>query len=116
MGWLQKMADGWVLPGAEGYGVGVEGDYLGEQLLHGGVGGVYWFGRPNDAGVTVFVRLGMRSMRASVQALQPGGGIGVLWNWLGGLGLQFDYALVPMGELGLMHYGTLALRMMPRAE
>jgi len=116
VGWLNKMADGWVFPGAEGCGVGMEGDILGEQLLHGGVGGVYWFGRPDDAGPTLFVRAGIRSMSGTAREVQPRGGVGLLWNWRGGLGLQFDYAVVPLGDLGLLHYGTLSLRRVMRGE
>ena len=112
-GWLEKLADGFFLPGPEGYGFGAEGAFLSEGLGQGGAGALYWFGDPSDEGVTLFIRAGVRYQEMSAQVTQPRGGIGILWRGAGMPGFQFDYALAPLGALGLMHYGTLAMRLTP---
>ena len=98
--------------GPEGFGSGVEAEYLGEGLVNGGLGGLYWFGRSDSPGATFFLRAGLRYAGESAQEIQPRGGLGFLWRMESGTGLQFDYAVVPMGALGLSHYVTMALRRM----
>jgi hypothetical protein len=100
-----------LLGGPEGYAAGLEGEVLSEGLVHGGLGLVYWFGRLAASGTTFFLRAGVRSAEGSAQTVQPRGGIGVLWRSAAGLGLQFDYAAVPIGELGWYHYVTLGVRL-----
>ena len=100
-----------LLGGAEGYALGVEGEALTEGLLHGGLGGVYWLGRPGQAGKTFFLRGGVRSAAGSAQAVQPHGGLGVLWRMASGWGVQCDLAAAPLGALGLTSCATLGVRM-----
>jgi len=99
--------------GAEGYALGAEGQWLVEGLAHGGIGGLYWFGRPNEQGVTFFLRGGVRYAAESAQVIQPRGGLGFLWRTGNQWGIQFDYAIVPIGELGMYHYATIGLRLPP---
>lgn len=96
---------------AEGFGVGVEGQYLHEGRLHGGLGGLYWFGRPDQVGVTFYLRTGIRHVPESALLIQPRGGLGVLWRNKGQWGFQFDYAVVPVGDLGVFHYASLGMRL-----
>jgi len=110
LGWLEQRESG-ILGGAEGFGVGVEAEYLKEDLIHGGLGALYWFGRSNSAGMTLFLRTGLRYQSQSVQDIQPRIGFGFLWRMKSGTGFQFDYAAVPMGALGLSHYVTMTLRL-----
>jgi len=112
VGVLEKNPEGLVFNIPEGYGAGIECDILGEGLVHGGLGGVYWFGRPDSSGITVSFRGGVRLMPQSVQEVQPRGGLGVLWRWGEKWGIQFDYAYAPMGNLGSLQYATLAVRML----
>jgi len=111
VGWLEKLADGFFLSGPEGYGVGSEGAFLGEGLGQGGAGALYWFGDPSTEGVTLFIRAGMRYQEMSAQVVQPRGGIGILWRGDGMPGFQFDYAMAPLGGLGLTHYVSLGVRL-----
>jgi hypothetical protein len=104
-----------ILGGSEGFGIGGEGQWLTDGLMHGGAGAMYWFGRPNEPGFTLFIRAGMRYADRSAEEIQPRGGIGLLWRTAGEWGVQFDYAAVPSGELGMYHYGSLSLRLPPRA-
>jgi len=93
----------------DGYGVGVEADLLGEGLIHGGLGGVYRVGRPGGKGMTLYLRSGLKYAQGSAQEVQPRVGVGLLWRAPSGYGLQFDYAYVPIGELGAYHYGSLGV-------
>jgi len=111
-GWMAQMSAG-LLGGPEGLGLGAEGDILTEALVQEGAGAVYWFGRLGDPGGTLFVRLGLKHAPASAQSIQPRAGLGLLWRLPSGLGLQFDYALSTLGELGLVHYATIGLRLAP---
>ena len=95
----------------QGVGTGAEVQVLSEGLLHGGAGAVYWLGDAREAGVTYFLRAGLRYAQASAAPVQPRAGLGVLWRGLKGWGLQFDYAFVPLGDLGVTHYATLGLRL-----
>jgi hypothetical protein len=81
--------------------------------MHGGLGGLYWFGKPDSAGMTFFVRGGVRYAAASAQTIQPHAGMGVLWRGASEFGVQFDYAIVPVGELGMFNYATLGIRLPP---
>jgi len=99
--------------GPEGYSAGAEGQFLREGLVHAGMGGVYWFGYPGATGFTLYIRAGFRYGPGSVQIAQPRGGLGVLWRQSSGWGWQFDYAIVPIGELGVYHYATLGIRFAP---
>ena len=110
VGLLGGMAQG-LLGGAEGYGLGVEGNWLAEGLFHGGAGALYWFGRLDQPGMTFFLRGGVRYARMSAQEIQPRAGLGTLWRSESGWGAQFDYAFVPAGELGAYHYGTIGIRL-----
>jgi len=102
-----------LLTGAEGYAIGVEGRWLTEGLMHGGLGGLYWFGRPNAPGMTLYLRAGGWYAAGGAQEIQPRGGLGVLWRTGSGWGVQFDYAVVPAGELGMYHYASLGVRLPP---
>jgi len=102
-----------LLGGAEGYAIGAEGQWLTEGLMHGGVGGLYWFGKLNAPGATFFLRAGLRYAAQSAQVYQPRGGLGVLWRTKAKWGFQFDYAVVPIGELGMYHYATVGMRLPP---
>ena len=108
-----------LLKSAEGYAIGAEGRWLMEGLMHGGLGLAYWFGKPWSSGITLYLRAGAWYAESGSQILQPRGGIGVLWRNGTGLGVQFDYAVVPAGELGMYHYVSLGLRLpeyKPRAD
>ncbi len=104
------------LRGTEGYSVGLEGQWLTDGLVNGGLGGVYWFGRPGEPGATFFVRGGLRYAAESAQTFQPRAGLGVIWRTAKQWGLQFDYAAVPIGELGMYHYATVGVRLPPRSH
>jgi hypothetical protein len=106
----ERLAKGLMVSGPAGYSVGLEGEVLREQLIHGGAGALYWFGDPQRVGPTLFLRAGARAMEQSAAQFQVRGGMGVLWRWKSGWGLQFDYAVAPLGDLGLVHYGTLGFR------
>jgi len=110
VGMLEKAPEGQLFKNPEGYGAGLECDFLGEGLVHGGLGAVYWFGRPDSSGLTLSLRGGLRVMSQSAQEVQPRGGLGLLWRWGEHWGIQFDYAYAPMGDLGNLQYATLALR------
>jgi len=109
VGLLTQVSAG-LLGGAEGYAVGVEGEALTEGLVHAGLGGVYWVGRPGQAGKTLFLRGGVRSATGSAQAVQPHGGLGILWRMASGWGMQCDVAAAPLGALGLVTCATLGVR------
>jgi hypothetical protein len=104
------------LGGAEGYAVGAEGEWQSENYLEGGAGLSYWFGRPTGSGSTAFIRLGVRYQQGNVAPVQPRGGVGFLWRSAEQWGFQLDYAIVPLGELGLLHYATLGIRFQPSPE
>jgi hypothetical protein len=53
----------------------------------------------------------VKSASQTAEAVQPRAGIGVLWRTTAGWAVQFDYAFVPIGELGSFNYGTLSLRL-----
>lgn len=108
-GLLAKL-DRAMLGRGQGIGLGGEAQFLTEGILSGGAGAVYWLGDTTQPGATYFLRAGVRYAQASIQTVQPRGGVGVLWRSGPGWGLQFDYAFVPLGELGITHYATLALR------
>jgi len=93
-----------------GYAVGLELRMLGEGLFHSSLGALSWIGRPTEQGVTYFGRVGVREAQASAQVWRPHAGLGVLWKNRAGLGVQFDYAVVPNGDLGNFHYATLSIR------
>lgn len=97
------------MPG--GYGVTAEGRYLGESLVHGGAGAVYWFGQPTKRGTSFFIRAGGWYGPESAQTIQPRAGLGVLFRQGPGLGVNFDYAVVPIGELGFYHYASIGVRL-----
>jgi len=101
------------LGGAEGYALGAEGEWQTENVMDGGAGLSYWFGRPTGSGSTFFVRLGVRYQQGNVAAVQPRGGLGFLWRSAEQWGFQFDYAIAPLGELGWLHYATLGIRFSP---
>jgi len=101
------------LGGSEGYALGGEGQWLTDGLMHGGVGGVYWFGGLNEPGFTFFLRAGVRYADRSAEEIQPRAGIGALWRSEDNWGVQFDYAVVPMGEMGMYHYATIGVRLPP---
>lgn len=111
VGWLEKLADGFFLPGPEGYGIGAEGSFLGEGVGQGGAGALYWFGDPSGDGATLFIRAGVRYQEMSAQIIQPRVGIGFLWRRGRMPGFQFDYAMAPLGGLGLTHYASLGVRL-----
>ena len=98
----------------EGYALGVDTRMLGEGILTGGFGFVYWFGNHSREGMTFTLRGGAEYGRGSVEMMRPRGGLGVLWRGAGGWGLQFDYAYAPMGELGAFNYITLSMRLPER--
>jgi len=100
-----------VMGGEEGYSVGGEMQVLGEGLVHGGAGITYWFGNPTREGITVSLRGGARYFGESAQEFQPRGGLGILWRNPLGWGVQFDYAFVPLGELGAFNYVTMCVRL-----
>jgi hypothetical protein len=110
VGLLKPIAHG-LLGGPEGYGVGLEGDWLNAGLLHGSLGATYWIGKASEPGGTYYIRLGVKSASQTAQAVQPRAGIGVLWRTAAGWAVQFDYAFVPIGELGNFNYATLSLRL-----
>ena len=112
-GWLERVESVPVLGRPGGYGAGFEGEALGEGLLHYGLGALCWLGSPTGEGMTVFLRAGLRFMSGSAQEVQPRGGAGVLWSFSKRLGMQFDYAVAPLGGLGLIQYGSLSLRLIP---
>jgi hypothetical protein len=66
-----------LLGGAEGFGFGAEGAYLPKGLGQAGLGAVYWFGKPNGAGSTLFLRAGLRlageARRGSSRVAASGG-------------------------------------------
>jgi len=105
-----------LLGGAEGYSFGAEGSFLGEGLLNGGLGCIYWFGRPQSRGFTFFLRAGARVEQESISTFRPQGGLGVIWRGTGEFGLQFDYAAVSNGALGTFHYATIGIRLPPPPE
>jgi hypothetical protein len=111
-GFLADTARG-VLGGNEGYSVGAEGTFLGEGLLNGGLGAIYWFGRPNASGLTLLLRGGARVEQASIASVKPQGGLGLIWRGMGEFGLQFDYAAVSLGPLGYFQYATIGVRLPP---
>jgi len=94
-----------------GFGLGLELQSVGEGLLHAGLGGVYWFGHSVGAGSTFFIRAGARHMAQSIQSVEPHAGLGYLWRTANGLGIQLDYAIVPLGVLGTFNYVTVSLRL-----
>lgn len=100
-----------VLGGPEGYAIGADAQFLGEGLFDSGIGGVYWFGRIDQPGFTFFLRAGARCAPHTAQLVQPRGGLGLLWRQMNGFGLQYDYTIAPIGELGFFHYAGLALRL-----
>ena len=102
-----------LLKGAEGSAIGAEGRWLTEGLMQGGLGGLYWFGRPNAPGMTLYLRAGGWYAAGGAQEIQPRGGLGILWRTGSGWGVQFDYAVVPAGEMGMYHYATLGVRLPP---
>ena len=110
---LNQQREEGMLGGPEGTSLGLEAGFLGEGLADGGVGVLYWFGRPDAPGTTLFLRGGARSTGRSVEGTTMTLGIGLLWRMESGLGFQFDYAAVPMGSLGLSNYATLAVRISP---
>ena len=112
-GVLEPMRRGF-LGMAGGWAAGTELEWLGEGLMHGGIGGVYWFGNMADPGAVLVLRAGLRSATGSAQALQPRGGLGVIWRGAEGWAVQFDYAVSPIGELGFFHYATVGLRIPER--
>jgi hypothetical protein len=99
--------------GPEGFAIGGEGQWLTDGLMQGGAGVVYWFGRLNEPGFTFFVRAGARYAERSAAEIQPRAGIGLLWRSGNNWGVQFDYAAVPIGELGIYHYATIGVRLPP---
>ncbi len=99
---------------AEGWALGTELEWLGEGLLHGGLGAVYWFGNMSESGTTVLLRAGLRSASGSAEMLQPRAGLGCLWRAANGWAVQFDYAVSPIGELGVFHYATVGVRLPER--
>ena len=111
-GWLERIETVPILGRPGGYGAGIEGEGLGEGLLHYGLGALCWLGSPSGEGMTVFLRTGLRFMSGSAQEVQPRGGAGVLWSFSERLGMQFDYAVAPMGALGTCNYATLGVRML----
>jgi len=114
-GWMSRFTGG-LFCASEGCALGAEGELLSDKLVHGGAGAVYWFGAPSAAGCTLSLRAGVREASGSAQVTQPRAGIGMLWRSPRGWGLQFDYAIVPLGELGYLHYATLAVRIAPPVE
>ena len=108
-GFLQQFGAGF-LGGPEGFAAGGEGLRLSERLLSGKLGLVYWFGRPHGKGATTYLRMGLRYLEGTSQPAQPRAGLGILWRTDAGLGIQFDYAVAPMGEIGYEHFGSLGLR------
>ena len=102
-----------MLGGNEGFSVGAEGSFLGEGLLNGGLGAIYWFGRPQASGMTILLRGGARVEQASITTVKPQGGLGFIWRGRGEFGIQFDYAAVSLGPLGYFQYATIGVRLPP---
>lgn len=97
----------------EGFGAGGELRLLREGPLHGSLATVYWFGRPSEPGMTLFLRGGLKIAQASAQPYQPRAGAGWLWRRPTEWGVQVDYAFVPLGDLGAYHYLTIGTRIPP---
>ena len=57
-----------------------------------------------------FCRAGIKEADESALFWQPHAGVGVLWKRRSGLGIQLDYAVAPLGDLGNCHYATLSVR------
>ncbi len=110
-GWVQPMRTGPLTGAPEGFAVGVETEYLGEALVHGGAGGVYWRGDLEARGAACFLRLGARAADGSAQAARMHGGLGLRWRFASGTALQFDWAISPLGALGLVNVATLGVRL-----
>jgi hypothetical protein len=105
----------WMRPESlSGYGLGVgiggEARLLGERLFHSSVGAVIQAGSPAKAGPTFFCRIGVKEADETALFWQPHAGMGVLWKRRSGLGVQLDYAIAPLGDLGNCHYATLTVR------
>jgi len=109
-GYLAQVDHG-LVGGPGGYGTGMEGQYLSSGLPQVGLGFLTWVGRPGMTDLTFSLRLGLRYAAGSAAVIQPRAGLGVLWRLPTGLALQFDYAVVPIGELGWYHYVTLGVRL-----
>jgi hypothetical protein len=95
---------------ADGYMIGADGDLLWEGLFDGGLGVVYYLGRLGDAGTTLFLRGGARLVSGGIRQIDPRYGLGLLWRGRAKYGFQFDYSLVPRGEMGYLHYVSMGIR------
>ena len=109
VGWLTQGVNG-LLGGAEGFGIGGEGALETSVLAQAGAGATWWIGRLAGPGQTLFLRAGARYAAGTAQTIQPRAGIGVLTRTSRELGFQVDYAIAPMGELGLFHYVTMGIK------
>jgi len=96
--------------GFAGYAGGIEAEALGEGLFQAGVGAACWFKAP-ESPRWFFLRAGARYVQGGVATVEPRAGVGVLWRQWSGIGVEFDYAAVSAGAMGLFHYVTLTVRM-----
>jgi hypothetical protein len=97
--------------GNEGFSVGVEGQAVDGSIWQAGLGGVLWIQPAGGRGMKYFLRAGLRHVLGSAQVLQPRGGAGVGWQTEDGFGLQIDYSVIPMGDLGNYNYLGVSVRL-----
>lgn len=95
----------------EGYALGLEGSIVGEKGFKGGSGVVYWFGDYDGPGFTLFLRGGGQMAPGEISNFRITGGIGLLWRNASGWGLQVDYAVIPLDDLGSYSYATVGIKM-----
>lgn len=110
-GAIERRGGIYLARGSEGFRVGVETERLGEGLFQAGAGLLYWFGGTEleGDGARFLVRAGARMAREAVLENQFRGGVGFKFNGTGGFGWGLDYAYVPFGLLGQIHYMSVSV-------
>ena len=110
-GAIERRGGLYLARGSEGFRFGVETERLGEGLFQAGAGLLYWFGGDEleGDGPRFMVRAGARMAREAVIENQFRGGVGFKFNGTGGFGWGVDYAYVPFGLLGQIHYMSVSV-------
>jgi len=92
--------------GAEGLRAGAEAEHYNESVTNVGGGLIYWFGGPDrdGQGARLVLRGGFRAAPDSVAPAGARFGIGFVLRDETGVGWGADYAYVPFGDLGALHY------------
>jgi hypothetical protein len=108
---IERRGGVYLARGSEGFRAGLEAERLGESLLQVGAGMLYWFGGDEleGDGARLVLRAGARREQSVVVENQFRGGVGFRFNGTGGFGWGLDYAYVPFGLLGQIHYMSVSV-------